>query len=548
MWREKLGQWKSRKSEVGSLKSEFLFFAWFLANGFGLLIGCQAVQVPKDPYELVTRLSGEPDVLNPVTNTSSYEVTVVDRIYESLLKLDNQSLKFKPHLASRWEISPDHLRYTFHLRRDVSWQDGKAFTADDVLYTYEKIQDPKVDAAVLRNYYRDVIKAEKLDPYTVRFTYREPYFRALTMLGSLTVIPKHLFENGEDFNNHSLNRGPVGTGPYRLREWKTGRFIRLERNEAYWGEKPDIRSLYYKILPDSVSAFQSLKKGKLDLLDLTAIQWERQTETPAFRRQYIKHRYFSPSAGYSFIGFNLKKPLFESRAVREAISHAVDRKKIVEKLLFNQAKVTTGPAYSLSPSYDVSLPIPQYDLELTKKILDEAGWFDHNGDGIRDKGGADLRFSFLYTAGSSFAEKLANILREDLAKCGIKMEPTRTEWVTFTRQLQQGDFDMVILAWTALLEEDHYQVFHSSQAKGGSNFVSFSSPEADRLMERARREFDPEARAKMNREIHRILYREQPYIFLFEAPSLVARHKRFQNVTVYPIGLDILEWKVSEIW
>ncbi|MFH1380530.1 MAG: ABC transporter substrate-binding protein, partial [bacterium] len=198
-----------------------------------LLASCQ-FKVPYDPYTINLHMLAEPRTLNPLTSTDAYAGSINRYIYETLLETDNQTLGSKPLLAERWTISKDGMQFTFYLRKNVYWQDGVKFTAEDVLYSYNQIMNPKVDAARLRNYYRDVKMCEKLDDYTIRFTYKEPYFRALIMLGAIQIIPKHLFDDGTEFNSHRLSRAPIGTGPYKFLEWKTGREIVLVRDEKYW--------------------------------------------------------------------------------------------------------------------------------------------------------------------------------------------------------------------------------------------------------------------------------------------------------------------------
>ena len=149
---------------------------------------------------LISHLSAEPATLNPITATDAYAANINDYIYESLLKRDEQSLELVPVLAESWDISADHLTYTFHLKKGIRWQDGEPFTARDILFSFERIQDPKVDAAHLRNYYRDIEKLEVLDDYTVRYHYRIPYFRALEFCGGIPIVPQHLFRDDEDFN------------------------------------------------------------------------------------------------------------------------------------------------------------------------------------------------------------------------------------------------------------------------------------------------------------------------------------------------------------
>ncbi|HEY0256034.1 MAG TPA: ABC transporter substrate-binding protein, partial [Candidatus Methylacidiphilales bacterium] len=201
-----------------------------------------ADQQPVEGDWVIRQISADPDTLNPITSQDADgHMIQYPNIFESLLIMDNDTLKLKPFLAESYEISPDQLTYTFHLHRDVKWQDGVPFTADDVKYSYERIQDPKVDAAPLRNYFANIKSCEILDPYTIRFTATERYFKTLECLGTdnLPIVPKHVLEKGEpDFNKHPFSRAPIGTGPYKFVRWDTGSQIVLERNEAYWGTAP----------------------------------------------------------------------------------------------------------------------------------------------------------------------------------------------------------------------------------------------------------------------------------------------------------------------
>ncbi len=507
-----------------------------------LLASC-AMRVERDPAVIVQHLGADPSVLNPITSTDAYASDVLSYIYESLLDRDRETLKLKPMLAERWTIADDHLTYTFTLREGVKWHDGAPFTVDDVVYSFERINDPNVDAAHYRNYFRDIKKVEKLDARTVRFTYSKPYFRALEICGSMPIVPKHLFDDGTDFNAHRLNRAPVGTGPYRFKEWVTGSRIELTRNEDYWGTKPTLSGIVYKIIPDSTVAFQLLKKGALDLSDLRAIQWERQTESARFDEMFEKYRYFMPN--YSYIGWNMRRPFFEDRRVRLAMTMLVNREDILKKLLFGQGAIVTGNLYRFGPMYDERIAPWPYDPAEAKRLLDEAGWSDHDGDGWRDKDGLAFDFNFLVPAGSKFAQSIGLILREELERVGIRMNIQQLEWAAMLKILEDRSFDATSLAWSSPLEDDPYQVWHSTQAVKGSNFIGFINPEADKILEDARREFDPDKRALLFHRFQRILHEEQPYTFLFTNPSLVAVARRFTNVVAYKIGLDPLKWGVG---
>ncbi len=491
---------------------------------------------------LLVHLSAEPATLNPITATDAYAAQVDDYIYESLLKRDERTMELVPLLARSWTISDDHLVYTFHLRSDVRWHDGKPFTARDVVFSYERIMDPAVDAVHLRNYYQDVVKVEALDDYTVRFTYRQPYFKALEVCGTMPIVPAQLFERAENFNTHPIGRSPVGTGPYVFKKWETGKEIVLERNPDYWGEKPAIPEIVFKIITDSTVALQVLKQEGLDVMGLRPIQWVYQTRGKRFNRHFQKLSYSVPQ--YSFIGWNMRKPLFSDRRVRQAMTMLLDRRTILEKILFGLGTVVSGPFYVESPDYNKAIEPYPYDPERAKKLLEEAGWVDHDGDGIRDRDGKPFAFEFLISAGSKFAEQLATIFQESLKEVGIRMEIRRLEWAVFIQKIQSHDFDACTLGWSLGWESDPYQVWHSSQQEGGSNFVGFASEEANRIIEEARREFDPERRHRLYHRLHEIIHEEQPYTFLFTTRALVAVHRRIANVHVYPLGLNPREWHI----
>ena len=500
-------------------------------------------RVERDPDVLALRLTADPPTLNPVTATDVTAGQVGRYVFESLLERDNETLELVPSLAERWEVSNDKLSYTFWLRKGVRWHDGAPFGADDVIFTFERIRDPKVDAARLRNYFRDVKSIEKVGEDAVRFVYARPYFKALEMCGTAAIIPKHLFADGDDFNSHPLGRAPVGTGPYRFAEWKSGQRIVLARNEGYWGEKPAISGIVFNIIPDQMVAFELLKKGALDLSTMRAIQWVRQTESSSFASRFDKYRYYLPN--YFYVGWNMRSPLFSDRRVRIAMTMLVNRRAILEKVLLGQGEVVASNFYRFGRIYDESIEPYPFDPQRARELLEEAGWSDTDGDGVRDKDGVEFRFTMLSSSSDSTSKSLGLFMREELRKVGIVMEVQQFEWATMLDLLSRRDFDAASLGWSTTIEEDPYQVWHSSQAIEGSNFVGFSDARADRLIEEARQEFDPAVREKLYREFQGILHREEPYTFLFTVPSLVAVAKRFEGVKAYRLGVDTLEWKVG---
>lgn len=491
---------------------------------------------------LIYHLSAEPATLNPITATDAYEGTINSgNIYETLIERDNETLELKPMLAESWEISDDKLTYTFKLKKGIKWQDGAPFTSEDIVFSYKTIMNPKVDSPQLRSYYQEIRDVVAVDEHTVRFTYARPYFLALEFCGGMPIVPKHIFAEG-DFNTNPAGRKPVGTGPFKFVKWTTGREIVLEKNHDYWGEKPHLNRIVFRIITDPSVTLQVLKREELDVSGLTPIQWSRQTSSRDFEKNFDKFSYFTPN--YSYIGWNSTKPFFSDKRVRTAMTHLVHRELILEKIMFNLGAVVTNPFYINSPEYDKSIKPFPYDPEEAKRLLQEAGWTDHDGDGIRDKDGVKFAFEFLIPGGSETGEKIATILKEELDRMGIHMDIRKTEWAVFTTRLNERNFDAVTLAWSMGVESDPYQIWSSTQAEKGSNFIGFRNAEADRLIEEARQEFDRDKRIEMYRKFSEIVHEEQPYTFLFCRKSTVAVNKRFENVVVYPLGIEPTEWYV----
>lgn len=498
---------------------------------------------PVDGDWLIYHLGAEPGTLNPITARDVYQSIINgDNIYESLVRRDNKTLEIVPQLAESWEISEDKLTFTFKIKKNIKWHDGKPFTSEDIVFSYNKIMDPKVDSARLKAYYQEIEKVEAIDSHTVKFTYARPYFLALESCGGMPIVPKHIFESG-DFNKNPAGRQPVGTGPYKFTKWETGRQIVLEKNPEYWGEKPKIDKIVFKIINDRNVAFQVLRKGEIDFSSLTPIQWEKQSKTKKFEEKFNKYAYFTPN--YNYIGWNIDRPFFSDKRVRKAMTHLVNRELILEKILFNLGVTVTNPFYINSKEYDKSIKPLIFSPEKAKLLLDEAGWVDSDSDGIRDKNGIKFEFEFLIPNASDTSEKISTILKEEMDKVGIVMNIRKIEWAVFVQRLNERKFDAVTLGWSMGVESDPYQIWHSSQKSGGgSNFVGFENAEADKIIEDARKEFNNDKRAKLYKKFANIIHNEQPYTFLFCRKSPVAVSNRFKGVKVHPLGLDFLEWYV----
>jgi len=286
---------------------------------------------------LVEGSIGDASNLIPLLASDSTSHEIAGLVFNGLIKYD-KDVHIVGDLAESWEISRDGLVITFHLRKGVRWHDGKPFTAHDVLYTYQVTVDPKTPTAYAGDFLK-VKKAEVLDDHTFRATYDRPFAPAL-MSWSVGILPRHLLE-GRDITTSPLGRHPIGTGPYRFKEWVAGQKIVLVSNPDYFEGRPYIDGYILRIIPDTATMFLELRANGIDRMGLTPLQYTRQTENNLFRENYRKYRYLS--FAYTYMGYNLKNPLFADKRVRQALAHAVNREEIIDGVLLGLGKPANGP-------------------------------------------------------------------------------------------------------------------------------------------------------------------------------------------------------------
>jgi len=487
---------------------------------------------------------GDASNLIPLLSSDSTSHGIASLVYNGLVKYD-KDVNIVGDLAESWKISRGGLVITFHLRKGVKWHDGQPFTARDVLFTYELTIDPKTPTAYAGDFLK-VKKAEVLDDHTFRVTYDKPFAPALMSWGS-NIMPKHLLE-GKDITTSPLSRHPVGTGPYKFKEWVPGQKIVLISNPDYFEGRPYIDGNIMRIIPDMATMFLELRANGIDRMNLTPLQYTRQTENNLFRKNFNKYRYLSFS--YTYLGYNLKNPLFADKRVRQAIAYGVNKDEIIQGVLLGLGREATGPYKPGTWVYNSNVPTYPYNPGKARELLSDAGWKDTDGDGILDKDGQPFVFEIITNQGNEIRAKCAEIIQRRLGEIGIKVKIRVLEWAAFVNDfINKRRFDATILGWTVPLDPDIYDVWHSSKMGPKElNFISYKNDEVDALIEKGRETFDQGARKKYYNRIQEILAEEQPYLFLYVPDALPIIHARFRGVEPAPLGIghNFIKWYVPK--
>jgi peptide/nickel transport system substrate-binding protein len=495
---------------------------------------------------LIVGSIGEPSVLIPMLEGDSASHDVAGLIFNGLVKYD-KDLSIIGDLAESWNISPDGLIITFHLRKGVKWTDGVEFTAHDVMFGYKTIIDEKTPTAYKEDYLQ-VKKAEVLDKHTFRVTYKKPFAPALSSWGSLPVLPKHLLE-GKDITKVKFGRDPIGMGPFILDKWLSGQSVSLRSNQDYFEERPYIDKYVYRIIPDTATMFLELQAGGLDYMGLTPIQFTKQTDTEYFKRNFQKFRY--PTFAYTYLGFNFKSPKFKSKKVRQAIAYAIDKEEMIDVVLFGLGNPATGPYVPNTWPYNPNVKKYPYDPVMAKKLLAEEGWSDSDGDGWLDRNGEPFEFTIITNMGNDSRRKAATIIQWRLKHLGIKVDIRIIEWSAFINEfIDKRRFEACLLGWSIGLDPDQYDIWHSSKTKEKEfNFITYANKRVDELLNKGRGTFDIEERKKAYDEMQEILAEEVPYVFLYVPDALPIVHSRFKGIEPAPIGIsyNIHEWYVPEM-
>jgi len=523
---------------------------------------------------LIIREMSDPEKLNPIVSNDASASEIDSYIYEALLGQDKVTYELIPALAGLPEISPDNLTYTFTLNKDAKFSDGKPITAADVIFTLKFIKNPFVDDAALRNYFDMVDRVEMVDndQYKVRFTLSQPNWRGLYTLAALQILPKHVLDPGNvtdkfnwsdfkdmktaqknpdmqkfaDFvNSQEVSRDAkylVGSGPYMFEKWDTGAGVTLTRNNNYWGKSltPNYpQKIIFKTIQDNSAALVSAKNKEVDAMYvIKPSDFYKDLENPD-QFNLAKARPFEPA--YTYLAWNQLNPLFQDKKVRLALAYLVDRKTIIDKVMFGDGvPIQSHIFYQNKKLLNTDLAEIPFDPEKAKKLLEEAGWKDTDGDGVLDKmidgKKKDFKFTFLSNT-NPVRKQILLVIVDALKKVGIVAEVQELEWSVYLDKTKKHEFEATYSSWTSpTTPPDPYQIWHSSQSEGeGSNYISFKNKTNDSLIVAYRNEMDETKRIALIKQWQQLIYDEQPYTFLWSPRARYIYDKRFKNARWYNI-------------
>lgn len=530
------------------------------ANAFFLLalitlISCQQ-KSKKNSNSITYNIGGEPTTLSPLSASDAFTSSVHSYIFESLVDRDIDTYEWKPALATEWKISDDKKVFEFKLRQGVKWHDGQEFTAEDVKYSYDVIFSDDFKAVQIRSYYEAVSKVEVLDKYTVRFTVKDDYFQNFDVCAGITVLPKHFYSNAE--NKKEFGRKVIGTGPYILSKYDKGQKLILVQNPDWWGRNDEkekgsyvIKKINLRMVQEENVQLELLKKGDLDFQPLRPEGFLKKTVGKIWDDKIVKVKTENKSPkGFSFIAMNLKNPILKDREVRKALSMLFNRPLMLDKFEYNMAEFATGPVYVQSDYANPNVKPIEFNPNEALKVLNKAGWKDTDKDGLLDKmiNGKKTNLSITILEPLADVVKYLTIFKEDASKVGVEINIKTIEWNSFVKLLDEKNFEAVRLAWTGQVEWDPKQIWHTSSIAGaGSNFISYSNPEVDKLIDQARKVYEREKRIPMLHRVHEMISNDYPYIWWFNSKyTLYSHSKRIKKAKdTYTYGIGQQYWTVE---
>jgi ABC-type transport system substrate-binding protein len=501
-------------------------------------------------------LGGEPSNLNPITSNDGYASDVFGYIFDSLLTQDIETYEFKPSVAESWEVSKDKTQFKFKIREGVKFHDGKPLTAEDVKFSFDVIFDDRYNTATKRPYYEGIKEVKILDPLTVVFVAKDQYWRNFEIAAGMTILPKHFYGNYE--NKKLFTKKLIGSGPYIFDQYHRGSRFVLKRNADWFGfqlpggeKEHRFNRITLKLVKDPTVSLEMLKKHRLDYIGLQPEEFVKKTNGAEWGKSVFKVKTQNATPkGYNFIGWNMRHPILKDRNVRKALFHLVNRELMIKKFEHNLSVPANSPIHPGSPYYNSNLKAVEFNPKLALKILKEVGWSDSDDDGLLDKKIDGIKTPFKITILEPYQpfSRYLTVFKEDARKMGIEIEIKLVEWNSFIKLVEERKFDAIRMAWSGAVDWEPKQIWHSTSIKQGSNFVGFSFPEIDKIIDDSRLIHDREERIKLLRIVENKIINEYPYVFFTFKPNTLYGHtsRIEKEKDTYQYGIGQSFWNMKK--
>lgn len=501
------------------------------------MFGCSPVQ--RDDGYIYYRLIANPSTLDPALITDVSASTVAAKLYNGLVRL-NGDLEVIPDIAGRWTLSKDGLRYRFVLRSDVSFPDGRAVQAGDVLYSFQRVLHPQTrspNAWIFQHVlgaddYRNgkaitVSGLRVIDEHTFEIMLKQPFtpfIRMLTMTPAFIVQREVVEKLGAAFAYE-----PSGTGPFQLKLWKPDREVVLVRKEHYFGGAAKIQGIAYRIIPEDLTALTEFEIGNLDIVALPASAYKKITNTTRWR----EHIHTLQGMNTYYLGMNCSRLPMSDVRLRHAVSLAIDRKKILETFYEQRGRLASGPVVDMLRQWQLHGQAQRYDAEAARSL-------------VRSIGAEGTMIKLLVTADQEIAD-LAEIVQSYLKAAGLQVQIKQLEWSAYKAALNQGEADIFWLSWWADYPDAEnflFPLFHSANHGPSGNRTRYVNHTVDRLIEQGQAAFAEYERNEAYRKAEELIVQDAPWVFMWHKNEYVVQQPWIQGFRVYPVytidkGLEI---------
>jgi peptide/nickel transport system substrate-binding protein len=485
---------------------------------------------------------------NPVTYTDQYTGELINyALFTPLIQYDS-TLQLRPYLAETWQLTGD-TGVIMQLRRDVRWHDGRPVTAQDVQFTFDLARDPSSASLIGSAFLAAVDRAETIDSFTIRFHFSQPHAQALEDFW-WAPLPRHLLQQvpAADLSKAPFNRQPVGSGPFRFVQWQANQRLVLEPNPDFPAALggPAASRLVLRVIPEAATMLTELKTGGVHV-DIPLLP----EQAGAVRDDANLQLHSFPGRTVYYVGWNNKRPPFTSAVVRRALALGINRQEIIAALLSGEGALATSTVPPWHPLYPKDVQPLAYDPQQAQQLLEQEGWRDTNGDGLRDRGGQPLRFTMLSTD-NTLNRAVVEMIQAQLRRIGVDVQTRVMEFQTMRAQHVARDFDAIFASWVL----DNFQMasavtalFHSRLASvpGSTNRSSVTLPQLDRLIDQVARTTDEAQARTLWQQITEILQREQPITFMYWLNELAATRRTLQGVVMDPRGefVSVSKWTLG---